>query len=253
MSITHTLNAFSKGGVTGCQIQQRDWSPYLVHFTSCNAMIHLRKAFDPQPAPGLSSSDLPKQINKWLVHADASSFVTFQSIMQKGEITKHRPDKKKIMPKCVCLAECNLPGLISHAERYGRFGLVFKKLDLYRSLEARPCLYMDKRMHDFVKDCKDNDPGLQRKLFGLSNIYNPQRPTRQDFTHEREWRVFQNLPLFGYLKAILCPQQYMEKVSCELDNWAKCEMAKPEHKRVATFSISKIPVIPIDMLFEWGA
>ena len=37
------------------------------------------------------------------------------------------PSEKDGIDKCICFSECNLPGLINHCERYGRFGFVFRK------------------------------------------------------------------------------------------------------------------------------
>ena len=257
MPITHTLDAFSKGGVFGCQSQQRDWSPYLVHLTSWKEMTPLRETLN-QKNKRLAST-LPMYVHHALPMADQKSFEVFKAIMQGGFLKCGSPNEKKHLPKCVCFAECNLPGLISHAERYGRFGFVFEKLDLYNDidLKARPCLYLEKTLYNAIKSCKCATQLLHRDLFGLSNIYNPNgQKKKQDYTHEREWRVFANVPLLGHLKAVLCPKEYVSRVVGELNDWVARERASAKEKGSAPDSApdaSTIPVIPLDMLFEWGA
>lgn len=257
MPITHTLDAFSKGGVFGCQSQQRDWSPYLVHLTSWEAMTPLREVL--YKKHGRLASQLPMYVHRALPTADQKSFESFQKIMQSGFLRCGSPNEKKHLPEFVCFAECNLPGLISHAERYGRFGFVFEKLDLYNDhdLKARPCLYLEKTMYNAIKSCKCATPPLHSHLFGLSNVYNPNlQKKKQDYTHEREWRVFANVPLLDHLKAILCPKVYVSRVVGELNGWVAREQASAKEKGVASDSVpdaSTIPVIPLDMLFEWGA
>ena len=254
MPLTHTLDAFSKDGVFGCQCQQRDWSPYLVHLTSWEAMTPLREALYKKNK--YYASMLPKIIHRKLATADQQSFGVFQKIMKGGFLKCGSPSEKKHLPECVCFAECNLPGLISHAERYGRFGFVFEKLDLFQVLGARPCLYLERTMYNDIKSCKCATPLLHDHLFGLSNIYDPIHRKKQDYTHEREWRVFADVPLLGRLKAVLCPKEYVSLVVGELNGWIARERELAKEKGSASDSVpdaSTIPVIPMDMLFEWGA
>lgn len=217
-------------------------------------MTPLRNALDKKNK--YQASSLPKSVHRELAKADQKSFGVFQKIMQSGILKCGSPSEKKHLPECVCFAECNLPGLISHAERYGRFGFVFGKLDLFQVLKARPCLYLERQMYNIIRSCSCATKELHEQLFGLSNIFNPDPQHKQDYSHEREWRVFGDVPLCGHLKAVLCPKEYVSHVVKELNDWVKREQKKVEEKGFDPCSVpdaSTIPVIPLDMLFEWGA
>lgn len=256
MSLIHILKAFSEGGLTGCQIQQRDWSPFIVHFTSWNAMRPFRELFKSPPLVK-ASNQLPQFVDSALNQADEISFQTFLSIIQSGYIRANSPSEKDDIPPCVCFSECNLPGLIGHCERYGRFGFVFSKSDIFANPSCgRPCLYVDSATYTVIdKDGSQSASREREYLFGLSNVYSPVGAGHkiQDFSHEREWRVFSNVPL-SFLRAVLCPLQYHAKVLSSImelrnTNLTNTMSGKLE-QRIAPDSI---PVIPIDMLFEWGA
>lgn len=260
MSIFHTLNCFSEHALTGIQSQQRDWSPYLVHFTKWSAMEKFRTLFDQSgPSSGLCVPELPKYVRQLIDEADRESFKTFCDIVNSGSIRASIPRGKPEGSTCVCLAECNLPGLISHSERYGRFGFVFEKSDIVPSpVMARPCLYVDRevyglftKMHPEDEACRSE---LERVLL-LANVYAcPGMGQIQDYTQEREWRTPDSLSL-RYLKAVICPQKYHECVSKALVAWACREKLDDENETENTPPPSplSIPIIPIDMLFQWGA
>lgn len=254
MSLIHMLKAFSQGGLTGSQIQQRDWSPFIVHFTNWRAMQPFRELFK-SPTLVSVSNQLPQFVDSALNQADKLSFDVFRSIIKSGYIMANSPSEKDGIPRCVCFSECNLPGLIGHCERYGRFGFVFSKSGIFSNPSCgRPCLYVDNATYTLIdKDGSQSESRDKKHLFGLSNVYSPAGTGHkiQDFTHEREWRVFSDVPLSS-LRALLCPLQYhaqvlsaiMEYISTSKTRNDKCE------RNVAPDSI---PVIPIDMLFEWGA
>jgi len=138
----------------------------------------------------------------------------------------------------VCLTECNLPGLIDHCERYGRFGFAFPKKVIFR-LGGRPCLYVAGEDHEAARKAFAD---LQPNLFGLFNIYTPPKPGQkpQDYTHEREWRLFRDLEFRDLAPAfLLCPEGYYRACQSQI--------------RSRLDSTDSIPLIPIDVLNRWGA
>lgn len=234
MSIIHIKNALATSGLTGMQSAQRDWSPYLVHFTNWSAMAPLRKMATLATAPGAVRTSLDE--------ADATSFGIVQLILSSGKVLARSPGDKTAIPPCVCLSECDVPGLVSHSERYGRFGFVFTKAALF-SKGARPCLYLDSAMYRGLR-LMGTAPGaskVKREMFGLANVYRPPQKGRkvlvQDYTHEREWRVFAEI---NFAEAppcqILAPAAYTGRV-----------------RDLAVAHGLDVNVIPIDTLFEWGA
>lgn len=267
MSLIHVLDSFSKGGLTGSQTEQRDWSPYVVHFTNWTAMRPFREMFK-NPIPFGPCNQLPQDVHSALEKADKESFDVFGKIVQAGKIRASSPSDKDGIPECVCFSECNLPGLIGHCERYGRFGFVFSKQDILSSpLNGRPCLYVEEPIYTIIdvncSNVDDNRPESEKearkRLFGLSNVYSPpgRRVKIQDFTHEREWRVFSDVPLDS-LRAVVCPLSHYDPVVGALEN--RNAATRPEGRDGRDRAPdgegdapSRIPVIPIDMLFEWGA
>ena len=259
MSLIHVLDSFSKGGLTGSQTQQRDWSPYVVHFTSWSAMRPFREMFKTPSSFG-PCNQLPMDVHSTLVQADKISFDGFCKIVQSGEINAFSPSDKDSIPACVCFSECNLPGLIGHSERYGRFGFVFSKSDIFAPpLNGRPCLYMDSETYGLIdQTCSHSDSTVRNRLFGLSNVLTmPGNGKVQDFTHEREWRVFSDVPL-EKLRAVLCPLDYRESVVSVLARAHRTPGAKESanedtEAQTVEQSFAAVPVISIDMLSDWGA
>ncbi len=141
-----------------------------------------------------------RQAQQTLASADANSFQVLQLILgATPTLRANAPTAKKDggllpIPACVCLSECSLPGLLGHAERYGRFGLVFEKSVLWQT-GARPCAYVDDSHYAIAKAAL---LPAQASVFGLYNIYRPVsvgvKPP-QDYTHEREWRIFSDIDL----------------------------------------------------------
>lgn len=269
MSLIHTLDSFLKGGLTGAQTEQRDWSPYVVHFTNCASMKPFREMFK-NPSSFGPCNQLPQDVHTALNQADRISFDVFGKIVQSGRIKANSPSDKDALPDCVCLSECNLPGLIGHSERYGRFGFVFSKKDILSDpLNGRPCLYVEEPIYTIIDvkcsdvdgdaNCPESEKEARKRLFGLSNVYSPPggHVKIQDFTHEREWRVFSDVPL-SFLRAVICPSSHYDEVVKALEGLKTpppVEVAD-ENDRVSREtgkSKSMIPVFPIDMLFEWGA
>ena len=74
--------------------------------------------------------------------ADKKSFEIVKKIHRSMSLQPAAPSEKDGIDKCICFAECNLPGSINHCERYGRFGFVFRKNVVF-GLGGRPAIYAD--------------------------------------------------------------------------------------------------------------
>jgi hypothetical protein len=228
MGLVHLLAAYAKGNLTGRQLGQRDFSPYVVHFTSWVAMAPLRKTLEgPQSV---------QRTAELLDEADARSWEVAKNVLASGKLLAKSPNPDHTLPPCVCFSECTLPGLMSHCERYGRFGFAFRKHDLYRT-GGRPCLYLAEEEYGYIAALgRGKGPdSLAGRLFALSNVYVPPHSTNkvQDYTHEREWRSFADVELQAVdLAALLLPSAYLERAGA---------------------LGSGVPLVPVDMLFDWGA
>src|SRR5690349_20461498 len=122
MATLHNLEAYSVGNLSGQQSAQRDFSPYVVHFTNWKAMAPLRGAVAQQRSA--------RNVADLFQVADAQSFAVFKLIAGSRKLLARSPSERDQLPPCVCFSECNLPGLLSHSERYGRFGIALRKADL---------------------------------------------------------------------------------------------------------------------------
>jgi hypothetical protein len=228
MSIIHTLAAFSEGGVSGLQSTQSDWSPYVAHFTSSDAMQPIRDA--------LEGPISPEDIRWLLRRADEESFRIVEAIAGSARLIARTPASKDGIPPCICLSECVIGGLISNAERYGRFGLVFDKTQLF-PIGGGPCLYINAEEYtEVVLAFKQSSNPIHRRIFGRANFMNPAGVGGkiQDYSHEREWRVFSDIDL-----TTTPPQYLLAPRSCVLS--------------LRNLFPSVASIIPIDTMFEWGA
>ena len=228
MSTLHVLSAYTLGNLTGQQAAQRDFSPFVVHFTNWTAMAPLRSA--------VKDVRSCSEIASLLGAADQRSYEIAKLILGSKRLLARSPNERHQVPPCVCFSECNLPGLIAHSERYGRFGFAFHKADLFR-LGARPCLYMGESEYAAIAQLGRGKPveTPEGRLFGLSNVYVPPHSTNrvQDYTHEREWRLFGDVDLtLARPATLLAPSSHV----------AELQGVWPD-----------TPVVPIDMLFSWGA
>jgi hypothetical protein len=228
MSLVHCLAAYRDGNLAGIQASQRDWSPYLAHFTNWAAMDKVRTV--------VKQHRNAREVAQLLDEADQASWTVMQAILTSRELRAKSPGLKHDLPACVCLSECTLPGLISHCERYGRFGLVFSKASVYGE-GGRPCVYLAEDEHTVLGRIGRGKPTStpEGRLFALANRYVPPKEGNQiqDYTHEREWRIFSNLELAKIsIVALLAPAKFARALN-ELQ--------------------PGVPVVPIDTLFEWGA
>ena len=224
MALIYDLARFVKSGMKAMQCAQRDWSPYLVHFTQAVSLQAIRGLFD----------DLytePERIKQCLDYSDRESFRIAAEIIASG-VLKASSIHGKESNSCVCFSECTLSGVIGHSERYGRFGFAFSKSDVYQE-GGRPCVYAD---DDICREAKKNkDAGdVAARLWGLMNVYRPVGHI-QDYSHEREWRIFRDFSLRGHLLAVIVPDQYVTDIRSLLIN-----------------NNLEVPILPIDMLYDWG-
>ena len=234
MSLIYDLNELYRSGLDVLQAAQRDWSPYLVHFTSGDDMSMVRS---------LLKSKLidVHNIHDALVDADRSSFETFKKIVSSKKIESRTKIRcKKRLRHCVSLSECSFPGVISHSERYGRFGFMFDKYDIYKN-GGRPCQYVDKDICREIGFISRESRAIGR-MNGFANTYKPAPPKEvaiidkpQDYTADREWRVMGDVDL-GILKGVMCPYGYWEEVF----DFVKNALGRG------------VPVYPLDVLYRWG-
>jgi hypothetical protein len=171
-----------------------------------------------------------------LAEADELSFEFVKAIADSSMLRMSSPTEKDGIPPCVCLSECVIGGLISNAERYGRFGFVFEKNQLF-PVGGGPCLYLNSEEYtEIVKAFKNSKRPAQQRLFGRSNLMNPAGVGGkiQDYSHEREWRVFSDI-VFDQVppRFILAPASYVPAIADMFRG-----IAQP---------------IPLDTMFEWGA
>lgn len=228
MALIHSIAAFDQHGLRGLQSLQRDWSPYVVHFTSYAAMSSLRNWRHTDRKPATIASKLET--------ADQSSFRVVTKIASSGTLRASSPSQKDGIADCVCFSECNLPGLIGHSERYGRFGFVFDKAVLFKA-DARPCCYMAPDEYTVVSKLGKRMPTStpEGRLYSLANVYRPpgNNGPVQDFSHEREWRAFTDIDFSVVEPAfMIAPKHYLKRMQSLFPG---------------------IAVIPLDTLFVWGA
>lgn len=226
MSYLHKMEAMAEGNLIGLRAGQRDWSPFVAHFTSHDAMRKLRRA--------VSNQLTPVEVSTELRTADAKSFESLRSVLKDRRIVAKSPSEEDEILSCVCLSECTLPGLISHAERYGRCGIVFEKEFIY-GVGGRPCFYVSKDVYTEFEKLRKAGAATGQTIHSLANVYTiPGEGKIQDFTHEREWRVFMDVDLGTTpIVAIIVPTE--EYVG-----------------RLAEDTQGEIPVVPLRMLYRWG-
>lgn len=177
----------------------------------------------------------PQKVVQELTKADQCSFAVAQKIAASSRVLANSPSEKDAVPKCVCLSECTLPGLISHAERYGRFGFVFTKAAIAK-LDGAPCMYLLRGDYTQISKAFKGQSGRMKRLWGLANLLHPAGKKGgkvQDYSHEREWRVF------GDVDLKTCPPE--------------CLLAPATYTTAVVGFGLNVPVIPIDMLHAWGA
>lgn len=242
MALIYDLDELSRSGLDAMQTTQRDWSPYLVHFTSRRDMDSVRKLLD-------NTEIRKRQLAKRLALADKKSFGVFSRIIREGSIHASPTKIMTMQPVAVCLSECTLSGVISHSERLGRFGIMFNKSDVYND-GGWPRAYLDREVCDEIERQLSASPVpvVAGALNGFINPFSPAKSQRrviehrpiQDFTIEREWRIRNDYPI-KKLCGGLCPRRYFAEVLSVLEEGVKSKVLW-----------SMVPVFPIDVLYQWG-
>lgn len=232
MGVIHSLSAFSQGGLAGIQRDQRDWSPYVAHFTSYEAMEDVREA--------ISDGVDPEELQARLKEADERSFEVVENIAEDNRLKASSPPDKPELPEIVSLSESTLPGLIALAERYGRFGFVFEKGEIFKN-SGRPCAYLSEEFYGLISELRRNDAdedinadATLDEMLSISNVFRPPGEGQvQDFTHEREWRYFSDLHFDVITPSMyICPEDYINHI----------------HDLFGGHS----EVLPLEVLHQWG-
>lgn len=186
------------------------------------------------------------ELHDKLEEADRKSFEVFSRILSEGAIKKMRIMEQNGLPDAVCLSECSLPGVLSHSERFGRFGFMFEKNDIY-DLGGRPCAYVDQDVSNGLKQLRQDDVKCSvRSLDGYANTYCPASPMRlngakvQDYMLEREWRIMKDLPLVK-LFGVLCPYRYYLEIFSIVEHAVRDKTIE-----------RMVPIFPLDVLYRWG-
>ena len=121
--------------------------------------------------------------------------MSFAPLLSPSASAPAPQQEKDQIPPCVCLSECVLGGLIANAERYGRFGFVFLKTQLLPAGGPCPTIFNEEEYAVIDQDFSTSDDPVRRRIFGRSNLLSPVGTGKkiQDFSHEREWRVFSDI------------------------------------------------------------
>ena len=224
MSLLFDLEALAGGGgLTALQSQQRDFSPYVFHFTSYGAMKPVRERLNGIGKGEGNASDLVNLLRT----ADDESAKTLRAMLSSGVVEARHFSKD--YAAAVCLTECTLAGVLTHSSRYGRYGLVFPKSVVY-GYEARPLAYVPDEIRRFYK--KSTDEIIQKNALYVTILRPPQGGGRiQDYTHEREWRCPRDIPVSEAVALIV---------------------AKAADYRDFRDVSEVLPVIPLELLYRMG-
>ena len=226
MSLLFDLEGLmSDGGLSALQFGQRDFSPYVIHFTSYRAMVPVRRSVDRMGRGDEPPSDLPGLLKT----ADYSSARVLTEILDAGRI-EARTFHKDYVPG-VCMTECTLAGALTHSARYGRYGLVFPKSVVFEQ-GARPLAYVPKEIRRHLIALSAGDEVIGRDLLHVTELSPPQRDgVIQDFTHEREWRCPNDIEVSDAVALI---------VATSADYHAFRDRSRGR------------PILPLDLLYRMG-
>ena len=89
---------------------------------------------------------------------------------------------------------------------------------------------------EIAKAFRQSSVQAQARIFGRANVFSPVGAGGkiQDYTHEREWRVFADISLVDTPpRFVIAPEQFLPQCRDMFQN--------------------AVSIIPIDTLFEWGA
>ena len=226
MSLLFDLEALTRdGGLTALQSGQRDFSPYVIHFTNYEAMRPVRECMS---GVGKDTGRASRLV-ALLEGADRESAVAFGAILS-AEAIEARKFHKDYAP-AVCLTECTLAGVLTHSSRYGRYGLVFPK-DVVFGLGGRPLAYVPEDVRRHYIELAASDELIKKNLLHMTSLSPPRGgTTTQDFTHEREWR---------------CPTDLSVR-----DAVALIVATTADYRTHREVSLG-LPVIPLELLYRMG-
>lgn len=231
MSLLFELESLTTGGgMALLQEGQRDFSPFLCHLTSAAAMRPVTKLLVDIGNGQASAGELPATLR----HADEQSAGVLRKILKCEHVKVNTIDEPNTDQTAVCLTECTLAGLLSHAARYGRYGLVFPKASI-AAVEGRPLAHLPRDVRRRFIALSEDPVGSEIKddLVHITTLSLPGEgggPV-QDYTHEREWRCPKNLRV-GEAEAVVVAKASQCEEFVELSGG--------------------LPVIPLDLLYRMG-
>lgn len=169
---TSNLNPIKRGN-------RPDFSEYLSHFTKDGDFCNVKQ------------------------NTDIDNFKTMTAFEKLCSILQMREIKASSMPWTgtfgICFTECPWSSLLAHTNQYSSYGIGFTKEFIYKH-GGSPVFYMRfKLLNAIQKNIKDNQ--TKQNLLKLLTPYSPnfdtdyakQKHPRVDYTHEREWRMSNNL------------------------------------------------------------
>lgn len=227
MSLLFDLEALaSEGGISFLQAGQRDFSPYVIHFTSYKSMEPIRHILGDLRKGSNRISTLPSVLKM----ADQESAFVLRKILYSRQVMTAKFHSN--YPEAVCLTECTLPGVLAHASRYGRYGLVFRK-DYIASLGGQPLAYVPSNSPGRYTWDIENGQLVRKNALHMTILRQVSQsgwPT-QDFTHEREWRCGSSLSV-----------QEAEALI----------VARSEDCQAFAAAFPDRPIIPLDLMYRLG-
>jgi hypothetical protein len=152
-----------------------DYSPLVVHFTTGRRMVRANLISEGTPLFAYRTSTALERLRNIL-----SSRTIYASPM---------PFLPHDM-KAVCFSECIWEGLISLANQYSPYGIVFNKRLIFTK-GGGPALYI---RGDLLRNLGTNVPETIEPFVAPFDPYEVlRRGTPLDFLHEREWRLSTDL------------------------------------------------------------
>jgi hypothetical protein len=147
-----------------------DYSPLLVHFTKQRKMMEPARIDDAHPLAA---------------HRESTAKEKLVSILTSRTVYASPMPWTPGDPIAVCFTECVWDALVRHADRYSRYGVVFQKRLIFDRGGA-PALYL---RGDYLKDHGADIPADLRPLVVPFDPDAVLSKVRQDWLHEREWRL----------------------------------------------------------------
>lgn len=224
---TNSNSILNAGTFIANKMNKPDVSPYLAHFTS-------------QKFPkGYKSNNNPTNLFKYM-----SAEKRLISILQGKKILSSQ------VPwvgnhKAVCLTECPWTSLITHTKQYSSYGVGFKKEFVFAK-GGGPVYYVRADMFNNQKWDQSVLPFVTPfwPEYVPATLKTTVSMTKCDYTHEREWRVADDLGfeyddiefvvLPDYKAMAQFPKQLKDDIGRDkfllMENYKKIEELWPVHK-----------------------